>query len=306
MLYNRTSQEGRKNRAIGLAVELYNIENDINLKNPVYSTDEITIAEDVYRYDFPSIDTYTGGFSDAISISQIASETLALKEVVSIYSANITGGLKVDTITLPTIGDVETSIQQLQQNNVIYNSDEYGLKAVSNWVSQTGINDKNWTEVIYVSVLNLFVAIGGSVIMTSSNGIDWEEAISYPPYGLSEIAWSPKLSLFGVVFTFSPCVATSTDGKNWTEIASVPFTNVIAITWSDTLELFVAISFNGNVMTSSDGTTWTSRGNQLDGTQGQSVIWSKELNLLVAVSQNGTNRVATSSDGITWSTLLVS
>jgi len=59
-------------------------------------------------------------------------------------------------------------------------------------------------------------------------------------------------------------------------------------------------------MTLSDGTTWTSRGNQLDGNQGQSVIWSKELTLLVAVSQNGTNRVATSSDGITWTTLPVS
>jgi len=59
-------------------------------------------------------------------------------------------------------------------------------------------------------------------------------------------------------------------------------------------------------MTSPDGTTWASRGNQLDGNQGQSVIWSKELNLLVAVSQNGTNRVATSSDGITWATLPVS
>jgi len=75
------------------------------------STDEITTADDVYRFDFPAIDTYSGGFSDTNSISQIASETLALKEVVSVCSANITGGLKVDTITLPTIGDVETTIQ---------------------------------------------------------------------------------------------------------------------------------------------------------------------------------------------------
>ena len=120
------------------------------------------------------------------------------------------------------IGDVETSIQQLNQNNVIYNSDEYGLKAVSNWVSQTGTNDQNWKEAIYVSELNLFVAISGSFsgnrIMASSNGIDWEKGITYPPYGLFEIALSPKLSLFVIVFTSSPSVATSSDGKNWTEV----------------------------------------------------------------------------------------
>ena len=57
-------------------------------------------------------------------------------------------------------------------------------------------------------------------------------------------------------------------------------------------------------MTSPDATTWTSRGKQLE-SQGQSLVWSKELNLLVAVSQNGTNRVATSSNGITWNTLSV-
>ncbi len=74
------------------------------------STNVITTAEDVYRFDFPAIDTYpTGDFSDTDSISQIASETRALKEVVSEFadSANITGGLKVDTIT--TTGNVDIS-----------------------------------------------------------------------------------------------------------------------------------------------------------------------------------------------------
>jgi len=73
------------------------------------STNVITTAEDVFRYDFPAIDTYTGDFSDTNSITQIASETLALKEVVSEFaeSANIVGGLKVDTIT--TTGNVDIS-----------------------------------------------------------------------------------------------------------------------------------------------------------------------------------------------------
>jgi len=81
---------------LGLAVELYYIDNDPNLETPLASTNEITTAEDVYRFDYPAIGTYSGTFSDTNSTSQIASETLALKEVVSKYanSANITGGGK--------------------------------------------------------------------------------------------------------------------------------------------------------------------------------------------------------------------
>jgi len=91
---------------VGCAIELYNRSNDPNLETPLSSTNLITTAEDVYRFDYPAIDTYTGDFSDTDSISQIASETLALKEVVSEFaeSVNIVGGLNVDTIA--TTGNV--------------------------------------------------------------------------------------------------------------------------------------------------------------------------------------------------------
>ena len=107
--YNRDSNTWGQ-RAIGLAIELYNTNNDPNLETPLATTNEITTAEEVYRYDFPAIDTYpSGDFSDTDSTTNIASETLALKEVVSEFadSANITGGLKVDTIT--TTGNVDIS-----------------------------------------------------------------------------------------------------------------------------------------------------------------------------------------------------
>jgi len=103
VVYNRA----RFDRGIGRAIELYNSLNDPNLESPLASTNEITTEEEVYRYDFPAIDTYSGVFFDTDSITQIASDTLALKEVVSEFaeSANITGGLKVDTIT--TTGNVD-------------------------------------------------------------------------------------------------------------------------------------------------------------------------------------------------------
>ena len=96
VLYNRIS-ETFGNRTIGLAIELYNSNNGPNLENPLSSTDEITINDDVYRFDYPAIDAYGGTFSDTNSTSQIASETFALKEVVSgiTFGANITGGLSV-------------------------------------------------------------------------------------------------------------------------------------------------------------------------------------------------------------------
>ena len=88
-------------RAIGTAIELYNSDDDPNLETLLATTNIITIAVEVYSFDYPAIDIYpSGGLFYTNSITQIASETLALKEVVSEFAdgANITGGLKVDTI----------------------------------------------------------------------------------------------------------------------------------------------------------------------------------------------------------------
>jgi hypothetical protein len=84
IIYNRDNDN---DNFIGCAIELYNRSNDPNLETPLSSTNLITTAEDVYRFDYPAIDTYpSGDFSDTDSISQIASETLALKDVVSEFA----------------------------------------------------------------------------------------------------------------------------------------------------------------------------------------------------------------------------
>ena len=92
------------------AIELYNRADDPTLSNILVSTNAISTAEHIYRYDFPSIDTYpTGDFSDTDSISEIANETLALKEIISNFmeGSKITGGLSVDILT--TTGNVDIS-----------------------------------------------------------------------------------------------------------------------------------------------------------------------------------------------------
>jgi len=85
------------------------------------TTDEITIAQVVYRYDFPAIDTYDLAFVDSNSISNIVNDTFGTLEVVDFNNpvsinndVSVTGGLTCDTITLPIIGDLESAIQGKQ------------------------------------------------------------------------------------------------------------------------------------------------------------------------------------------------
>ena len=200
----------------------------------------------------------------------------------------------------------ESDIATINKNHILYNSNEYADKVVSNWITQTA-ESGNWHRVVYAPELNLFVAISkifsGNRIMTSPNGIDWEYANNYPNYSLFDIVWSPELLLFVVVYTTGSYVATSPDGKNWTERTST-ISNLIAVSWSPELSLFATISFNGKTSSSPDGITWTER-QSINTAQGQDMCWSSELELFVAVAQTGTNRVAYSSDGLTWTEVAV-
>ena len=51
------------NRAIGLAIELYNSKNDPDLNTILAQSNQILVRDSVYRFDFPSINTYTLPFS---------------------------------------------------------------------------------------------------------------------------------------------------------------------------------------------------------------------------------------------------
>jgi len=70
VLYSRTAG---KQQSEGLAIELYNSTTDPNLSKILANTNIITLRRSIYRFDFPSIDTYNGGFSTSDSITQIVS-----------------------------------------------------------------------------------------------------------------------------------------------------------------------------------------------------------------------------------------
>jgi len=130
VLYHRGG-DGNVLRALGLTIELYNTIEDPTLLSPLATTPVIERGVRRYRYNFPSIDTYTLGFATGDSTTQIpadvedltttfstitedATKTNGKGELTINAKTSITGGLACDTITLPTIGDVESTIQGKQ------------------------------------------------------------------------------------------------------------------------------------------------------------------------------------------------
>jgi hypothetical protein len=89
--YNRSGE----NRSIGLFLELYNNKNDADLNYPLASSNVISTYSLRYRFDFPSIDTYTG-FADENSINEIVNDTIALTETISISNIEMTGNVSMN------------------------------------------------------------------------------------------------------------------------------------------------------------------------------------------------------------------
>jgi len=193
IIYNR----GTNIQFIGCSIELYNRSNDPNLESPLSSTNLITIADDVYCFDYPAIDTYTGGFSNTDSISQIASDVLALKEVVSEFAenANITGGLKVDTITTTGNVDISCSLNvetSLTTNQLIVNDDLYFDTIVIRRPNEVITNDTSVTNAGSINIRELQCWVNDVNILASNAG----SLNSYYAY------WSDKENDIGQHLTF--------------------------------------------------------------------------------------------------------
>jgi hypothetical protein len=83
-------------RAIGLAIELYNSINDPDLTEVLATTNVITSASNIYRFDFSSISTYTD-FVEESSITNIVSNSFALTQdaIFTVYAIQITGDVVI-------------------------------------------------------------------------------------------------------------------------------------------------------------------------------------------------------------------
>jgi hypothetical protein len=113
VLYNRTINPWAV-RVIGLAVELYNSTNDPDLNEILANTNVITSNVARYRFDFPSIDTYTGSFATDDSTTNIVSNSIASTEDANIFSfsTELTGDLVSNINT--TLADILSRLELLE------------------------------------------------------------------------------------------------------------------------------------------------------------------------------------------------
>jgi hypothetical protein len=164
-------------------------------------------------------------------------------------------------------------------------------------------------EVIWAADWALFIATGTSTfggnqdVMYSSDGKTWTaSAVAFLSIGIC-VEYSPTL---GVAIAIDDDAAenfnifSSSDGTIWSGTGESfgGSSQPNAIAWSEELQLFAAVTANGNFYTSPTGLSWTQR-QSITGTWND-MCWSEERGLFVAVASGGTNRVATSDDGLTW------
>jgi hypothetical protein len=142
--YNRTGFASI--RVIGLVIELYNSTIDPDLNEVLATTNEITTASETYRFDFPSISTYTA-FVDVISITNIVNDTFALTEEANVISfpTEITGDLVV-------VGDLTANNVIVGSVNLI-NEINATAKLASGLFIQTFIGNQSITGDLEVSAL---------------------------------------------------------------------------------------------------------------------------------------------------------
>jgi hypothetical protein len=110
VLYNRITSS---DRARGLFFELYNSTNDPDLTEVLANTNVITTATARYRFDFPSIDTYTE-FVGENSITNIVSNSIASTEEANVisFSTELTGELVSNINT--TLADILSRLELLE------------------------------------------------------------------------------------------------------------------------------------------------------------------------------------------------
>ena len=215
-----------------------------------------------------------------------------------------TDGLQSELTTL------DTDVTAINTNNLIYNSDEYGIKTVSKWESRTIPEEGTWRKIVYSPELNLFVSIRLATensIMTSTNGIVWESVIN-DLGGCRDIVWAGgEVGKFVIAHFALPGFSTSTDGKNWISTSFQVASGNICITYSPDLNIFVSVDNTGGVVKSIDGgLIWASISTPPNTNFPKSIVWSSELNIFVIVYKTGAERVAYSSNGDNWVNVIVS
>jgi len=149
----------------------------------------------------------------------------------------------------------------------------------------------------------LFVAVGAnSTIVTSSDGINWEQQVAPPNCSLSGVAYSPDPTLFVAVGADAATgttnvILTSSDGINWFPFTGWVGTSGFLAVATDGARNFVAVGTLGVVWYSLDGGSSWQAGATPSGAQNLNAV-AYGNSMFVAVDDSG--QIFTSTTGSSW------
>ncbi|MFZ4456954.1 MAG: T9SS type A sorting domain-containing protein [Bacteroidales bacterium] len=177
----------------------------------------------------------------------------------------------------------------------------------SEWIIRTSAADNGWSSVAYGN--GLFVAVGnsgtGNRVMTSPDGITWTSRTSAADNTWKSVAYGNGKFVAVSYDGTGNRVMTSPDGITWTSRTSAADNQWTSVTYGN--GKFVAVAGSGagkNVMTSPDGIIWTLQTLSSDN-YWTSVTYGNGKFVAVAMYTpfTSSDRVMTSSDGITWTSI---
>ena len=165
----------------------------------------------------------------------------------------------------------------------------------SAWVARSASENDSWNSVTYGNGVFVAIAsIGTNRVMTSPDGFTWTSRLAAAMNEWSSVTFGEGIFVAVSTTGTGNRVMTSPDGITWTIGVSAADS-----TWTEVrygAGRFVAVASTGAVraMYSLDGTTWVSSASLASETW---IAAAYGNGLFVAV---GTNVVATTNDGITW------
>jgi hypothetical protein len=235
----------------------------------------------------PSKGLITNSTNDINNINQIATNSYTI-QYDNIYGSNLTDNINIINLN---------NKYNLHKKSITVNT-----ITSSNW-NITNITNVNWSDICYSPELNLFVVIGHSTIITSTDGKVWTNVdISYN-VSLSRICWSSELGKFIIVVNGNTdfSILVSDNGFQWyNSNLFIEINSQVDIIWAKELRSFIIVNatYSPRCHISTNGLNWTS-GTISNSYAWSSVCWCNKWGLLVACANNN-SVIGTSKDGIIW------